>query len=179
MLALVLYYGSGITEPITVGRLLSLTDTPSKIQNLRQKSQPLWKAPLKEHCLQLSKILTSFLQTVSDAVRSHISYVLVWIKSCDIWTSAASVIHQYNVYRKVPRLGQKRNAGLTYSVLAAISFGTYTAIPSFFPRFKSTMEVIPFGCQTLFQNVIPSVSFWERKWNHRGLSPASRGYGEW
>jgi hypothetical protein len=37
-------------------------------------------------------------------------------------------------YRKIPRLGQKRNAGLTYSILAAISFkiaplGMYTAIP--------------------------------------------------
>jgi hypothetical protein len=37
-------------------------------------------------------------------------------------------------YQKVPGLGQKKNAGLTYSILAAISFkivslGTYTAIP--------------------------------------------------
>jgi hypothetical protein len=43
-------------------------------------------------------------------------------------------------------LGQKRNAGLTYSILAAIfkmvSLGMYTVIPSFFPRYKSTMEVI-------------------------------------
>jgi hypothetical protein len=43
--------------------------------------------------------------------------------------------------------GQNRNAGLIYSILADISFklvslGTYTAIPSFFPRFKSTVEVI-------------------------------------
>jgi hypothetical protein len=32
------------------------------------------------------------------------------------------------------------------------------------------------GCQTLFQNVVPSVSLsiWETKWNHRGLSLASR-----
>jgi hypothetical protein len=35
---------------------------------------------------------------------------------------------------KTPGLGQKRNAGLTYSILAAISFkiislGTYTVIP--------------------------------------------------
>jgi hypothetical protein len=48
---------------------------------------------------------------------------------------------------KVPTLGQKRNAGLTYSILAAISFkvvslGTYTVIPSFFPCFKSAVEVI-------------------------------------
>jgi hypothetical protein len=49
--------------------------------------------------------------------------------------------------RKAPRLGQKRNAGLTYSILAAISFktdslGTYTAILSLFSCFKSTVEVI-------------------------------------
>jgi hypothetical protein len=43
-------------------------------------------------------------------------------------------------YRKVPELGQKKM--LPYSVLAAISFRTYTAIPSFFPRFKSSVEVI-------------------------------------
>jgi hypothetical protein len=41
------------------------------------------------------------------------------------------------VYWKVPRLGQKRNAGLTYSILAAISFKivsleTYTAYPIVF-----------------------------------------------
>jgi hypothetical protein len=53
----------------------------------------------------------------------------------------------YEGYQKVPGLGQKRNTGLIYLILAAISFkivsfGTYTAIPSFFPRFKSTVEVI-------------------------------------
>jgi hypothetical protein len=51
------------------------------------------------------------------------------------------------VYRKVPGPGKKRNAGLTYSILAAISFkivslGTHTAIPTFSPRFKITVEVI-------------------------------------
>jgi hypothetical protein len=35
-----------------------------------------------------------------------------------------------------------RDAGLTYSILAATSFGTYTVIPLFFPRFKGTVEVI-------------------------------------
>jgi hypothetical protein len=51
-------------------------------------------------------------------------------------------------YQKAPGLGQKRNAGLTYSsTLAVISFkivsyGKYTAIPSFFTRFKSTVQVI-------------------------------------
>jgi hypothetical protein len=68
-----------------------------------------------------------------------------------------------------------KNAGLTYLILSAISFkivslGTYTEIPSFFPCFKSTIEVIflnaveyrfaiPFGCQILLQKIIPSVSF--------------------
>jgi hypothetical protein len=53
----------------------------------------------------------------------------------------------YEVYWKVPGLGQKRNAGLTYLILAAISFktvslGAYTVIPSFFPCYKNTVEVI-------------------------------------
>jgi hypothetical protein len=39
-------------------------------------------------------------------------------------------------YQKVPGLGEERNAGLIYSIMAAISFrmvflGMYTAIPSF------------------------------------------------
>jgi hypothetical protein len=47
---------------------------------------------------------------------------------------------------KLPDYVQKVNDGLTKSILAAISFRivfleTYTAIPSFFPRFKGTMEV--------------------------------------
>jgi hypothetical protein len=51
------------------------------------------------------------------------------------------------MYQKVPGLGKKMNAGLTYSILAAHSFktvslGMYTEIPKFFPCFKSTMEVI-------------------------------------
>jgi hypothetical protein len=83
--------------------------------------------------------------------------------------SLSCITHE--VYRKVPGLGQKRNAGLTYSILATISlkivsFGMYTAIPSFFPHFKSTVEVIflngveyPFECQTLFQNVVLSLLF--------------------
>jgi hypothetical protein len=50
-------------------------------------------------------------------------------------------------YLKVPGLGKKRDAGLTYSILAAISLkivslGTYTVIPSFFLHFKITMKVI-------------------------------------
>jgi hypothetical protein len=50
-------------------------------------------------------------------------------------------------YLKVPGLGKKGNAGLTYSILAAISFkivslGMYTVFPSFFPCFKSKMKVI-------------------------------------
>jgi hypothetical protein len=50
-------------------------------------------------------------------------------------------------YWKVPRLGQKSNADLTYSILATISYktvslGTHTVIPSFSPCFRSTMKVI-------------------------------------
>jgi hypothetical protein len=53
----------------------------------------------------------------------------------------------YEVLREVLRLGQKRNAGLTYSILAAISLKMvslemYTAISSFSPYFKSTVKVI-------------------------------------
>jgi hypothetical protein len=45
-------------------------------------------------------------------------------------------------YWKVRGLCQKRNAGLTYPILAAVFWGTYTAIPPCFPCFKSTEEVI-------------------------------------
>jgi hypothetical protein len=50
-------------------------------------------------------------------------------------------------YWKIPGLGQKRNAGLTYSILAAISskivsMATYIVVPSFFPCFKSNVEVV-------------------------------------
>jgi hypothetical protein len=53
----------------------------------------------------------------------------------------------YEVLSESPELCQKINAGLTYSIMAAISFkivslGTYTTIPSFFLHFKSTVEVI-------------------------------------
>jgi hypothetical protein len=50
-------------------------------------------------------------------------------------------------YWKVPGLGQRRNAGLTYSILAAVSFiivsfGIYTVISSFFSMLQNTIEVI-------------------------------------
>jgi hypothetical protein len=59
-------------------------------------------------------------------------------------------------YQKVSGLGKKINAGLTYSILAAISFeivslGMYTAFPSFFHASKAPwkslflMLLIPFG----------------------------------
>jgi hypothetical protein len=69
-------------------------------------------------------------------------------------------------YRNVPGLGQKRNAGLTYSILVVIFFkiislGTYTAILLFFHTLEapwksfflilSVLLAIPFGCQTLLQ----------------------------
>jgi hypothetical protein len=93
--------------------------------------------------------------------------------SCHLCCSSAVMFRsnppQYEVNRKVPGLGQKRNAGLTYSVLAAISFkvvtlGTYTAIlwffstlqkqrGSHFPKCCRIPHTIPFGCQILFENV--------------------------
>jgi hypothetical protein len=60
---------------------------------------------------------------------------------------------------------------------------TYTAIPSFFPCFKMTVEVIFLNAVKYHlrfpldvRHFVPSVSFtiWETKRNHRGLSPASR-----
>jgi hypothetical protein len=53
-------------------------------------------------------------------------------------------------YRKIPGLSEKRYAGLTYSILTITSFiivslGRYTAILSFFPQFKSTVELIFFN----------------------------------
>jgi hypothetical protein len=49
-------------------------------------------------------------------------------------------------YQKVPAISKNRNAGVNYSILTAISFkivslGTYTAIPSFSPDFKSALEI--------------------------------------
>jgi hypothetical protein len=60
-----------------------------------------------------------------------------------------TIYRHMRYYQKVPGLGQKRYAGLTYSIFAAISFkivslGMYTAIPSFFPRFKSTWKSLSF-----------------------------------
>jgi hypothetical protein len=50
----------------------------------------------------------------------------------EVWEKALVLCTRF--YWKVPGLGQKREAGLTYSILAAISFkivslGMYTAIP--------------------------------------------------
>jgi hypothetical protein len=101
------------------------------------------------------------------AEETHV-YFSVWCTRC---------------YQNVHRLGRKRNTGLTYSILAAISFKkvalrTYTVIPLFFLCFKSTVEVIflnAVDCHLRFpldvrhfQNVVPWVSFsiWETKWNH-------------
>jgi hypothetical protein len=43
---------------------------------------------------------------------------------------------------------------------------------SHFPECCRVPRAIPFGCQTLFQNVVPSVSLsiWETKRNHRGAN---------
>jgi hypothetical protein len=103
-------------------------------------------------------------------------------KAAVAWNSPPVSAEFKKMYRKVPRLGQKRNAGLCYSILVAISFKIvslviYTAIPSFFFHaskapwksfsliLSSTTFVIPFGCQALLQNIITSVAFsiWETK----------------
>jgi hypothetical protein len=85
-------------------------------------------------------------------------------------------VHQQNKQmNRVPGLGQKRNAGLTYSNLAVISFktvslGMYTLIPSFFSHFKSTVKVISitaveyhlrftFECQTVSKRLLFSFIF--------------------
>jgi hypothetical protein len=48
--------------------------------------------------------------------------------------SLICVVVRTPYYQEVPGLGQKRNSGLIYSILASITFkivslGTYTAIP--------------------------------------------------
>jgi hypothetical protein len=68
--------------------------------------------------------------------------------------------HFYN--RKVPRLGQRRNAGLTYSILAAISYKivsmeTHTAIPLFFHASKApwksfTLILSSTACDSLWMS---------------------------
>jgi hypothetical protein len=69
-------------------------------------------------------------------------------------------------YWKVPKLGQKILAALSFKI---VSLGTYSDPIIFFHASKAPWKsfslmllstaAIPFGCQTLFQNVIPSVSF--------------------
>jgi hypothetical protein len=110
------------------------------------------------------------------SIKFTLSYLNTNLIKYDLWVTSAIVtfslswiytrMHQVRISRsnsclviyalisfnnichwKVPGLGQKRNAGFTNSVLAAINFkiaslGRYTAIPSSFPRFKSTVEVI-------------------------------------
>jgi hypothetical protein len=93
---------------------------------------------------------------------------------------------------QVPGLSQKRNAGLPYSILAAVSFkivslGTYTVSPSYFVSFRSIMEVIfliaveyglrfPLDVRHCFKTSSLQFQFsiWETKRNH---SPASREDG--
>jgi hypothetical protein len=50
-----------------------------------------------------------------------------------------ATINYYKVYWKVPELGQKRNAGLTYTIVSLV---TYAAITLYFQCFKSTVEII-------------------------------------
>jgi hypothetical protein len=62
--------------------------------------------------------------------------------SLDTCTYNEGCLTFMRLYRKVRGLRQKRNIGLTFSILVAISFeivslGTYTAIPSFFYATKA------------------------------------------
>jgi hypothetical protein len=116
------------------------------------------------------------------------------IESSAIWCRGNATTTSIRCIGKFPDYIKKRNTGLTYSILAAISFkivslGTYTAMPQFFPSFKSTVQVIflnaveyrlrfPLDVRQ-FQNVVPpvSLSICETKRNHRWLSPASREDG--
>jgi hypothetical protein len=100
-----------------------------------------------------------------------------------LWDTLKSVL--YEVYRKVPGLDPKRNASLTYLILAAISLkivslGTYTAIPSFFRCFRSTVEVtfcnaieyllrFPLDVRHCFKTSSLQFHFGKQR-NHRGLS---------
>jgi hypothetical protein len=107
-----------------------------------------------------SKVRTS---TVSDNLLKYLkeygtchpdktSYKNKYLVTANKGNTALVLKHQATkaytrCYRKVPTLGQRRNVGLTYSILAAFSFKTvslrmYTVIPSFFPLFKSTVEII-------------------------------------
>jgi hypothetical protein len=96
-------------------------------------------------------------------------------------------------YRKVPRIGKKRNAGFTYSNLAAIYFkvvslGTYTA-SHLFPKLQKHC-----GNHVLMLSSTACDSFWisdtvskrlpfsfifnlGNKGNNRELSPATREDG--
>jgi hypothetical protein len=83
-------------------------------------------------------------------------------------------------YRKVPGLGQKRNDRLTYSILTAISskivsLGTYTAIPSFLPCFKNTVQVI--SLNVFLCSVFNKKSLLHRRLNmHPYLAKIWKGY---
>jgi hypothetical protein len=66
--------------------------------------------------------------------------------------------------RKIPGLGQESNADLAYSILAAISLKIRSLLGNIYSdlfvfSMRQKHHAIPFGCQTLFQNVIPSVPF--------------------
>jgi hypothetical protein len=88
--------------------------------------------------------------SILEEPRASIFKLEEWLWSSKQHGSFRMLEHIYQTmrhYRKFPGLGQKRNAGLTYSIWAAISFkivslGTYTAISSFFTCFKRTVEIV-------------------------------------
>jgi hypothetical protein len=86
------------------------------------------------------------LGNMTENIILPMSILSTWSEEGSISINCWQVTHSFTIYkrcyREVPGLGQKRNSGLTYSILTAISFrivslGMHTAIPWFFPHFKS------------------------------------------
>jgi hypothetical protein len=95
---------------------------------------------------------------------------------------------EYEIYRKVPEIGQKISAGLTYSISAAISFkivslGTYTLRKhhgSNFPYWcRSRLQSLT-NVRHCFKTAFLQFHFQSGKQSEitGGLSPASREDGE-
>jgi hypothetical protein len=126
----------------------------------------------------------------------HIQAQSITITSWSIGGGFTQLHKPIFCYWKVPGLGKKINAGLTYSILAAVSFKIvsswmYTAIPSFFPHFKSNVQVIflnfvEYCLRFLWMSDTVSkrcpssfiFNFRNKVKSQGGLSPASREEGE-
>jgi hypothetical protein len=91
--------------------------------------------------MDLIKIFTSVFPFAEFVLISHENkmnlFIIGVLEAVNVNTVFWDNKAVYEVYREVPGLGQKRNFGSTYSILAVISFKmvslrTYTAIPLFF-----------------------------------------------